>query len=99
MITTVGMIGTIAPELPVGRGGRQKKERRVGREKAQDEYARSINLVGRYPGVLLDQLSPTKRRDQLGGYTDNRPCAVRCVQAKAAAKKIALAKAKARTAK
>lgn len=28
-------------------------------EKAQDKYARGINLVGRYPGVLLDQLSPT----------------------------------------
>jgi hypothetical protein len=26
-------------------------------KKAQDEYARGINLVGRYPGVLLDQLS------------------------------------------
>jgi hypothetical protein len=26
-------------------------------EKAQDKYARGINLVGRYPGVLLDQLS------------------------------------------
>ncbi len=30
-------------------------------EKAQDKYARGINLVGRYPGVLLDQLSPTMR--------------------------------------
>jgi len=65
--------------------------------------------VGRYPGVMLEQVSPTmspyvffeigrarvvpffekpltsfvhdwlERRDQLGGYTDNRPRAVRCV--------------------
>ncbi|MCB9652569.1 MAG: nucleotidyl transferase AbiEii/AbiGii toxin family protein [Deltaproteobacteria bacterium] len=28
-------------------------------EKTQDKHARGINLVGRYPGVLLDQLSPT----------------------------------------
>ena len=28
-------------------------------EKAQDKYARGINLVGRYPGKLLEQLSPT----------------------------------------
>ena len=26
-------------------------------QKPQDKYARSINLVGRYPGVLLDQLT------------------------------------------
>ncbi|MCC6805812.1 MAG: nucleotidyl transferase AbiEii/AbiGii toxin family protein [Deltaproteobacteria bacterium] len=26
-------------------------------EKPQDKYARSINLIGRYPGVLLDQLT------------------------------------------
>ena len=27
--------------------------------KHEDKYARGINLVGRYPGVLLDQLTPT----------------------------------------
>lgn len=52
-------------------------------EKAQDKYARGINLVGRYLGVLLDQL-----HDWLEGHDQSRqlhrqPAARRALSASA----------------